>query len=215
MEKPLRYTICSDTRFVAALGKARNKFYYIQEDSKMEEQRINPMEPPYPEEVESDFKAIMPPGVPPLNIFRTVARNPRVLHRMIIGGLLDRGSISIQEREIMILRTCAMCGAEYEWGVHVAGFSHKAELTQPQIRDTQNQTPDTSLWNEKQQILIELSDQLHYTQTLTDQFWSRLSEHFRADQIIELVMLAGLYHAVSYIVNAAKIEKETFAPTFS
>ena len=39
---------------------------------------------------------------------------------MMAGSLLDRGSISMRNRELMILRICARCGAEYEWGVHVA-----------------------------------------------------------------------------------------------
>ena len=33
---------------------------------------------------------------------------------MMAGGLLDKGSISIRLRELMILRTCAACGAEYD-----------------------------------------------------------------------------------------------------
>ena len=70
----------------------------------MTSQRIQPVNPPYDESVQKDFDIIMPTGVPPLNIFRTMANNPRVLHRMIVGGLLDKGSISIQEREIIILR---------------------------------------------------------------------------------------------------------------
>ena len=65
-----------------------------------------------------------------------VARNPRALQRMMAGGLLDRGSISLRSRELMILRTCARCGAEYEWGVHIAVFGAKAQWNPEQIRST-------------------------------------------------------------------------------
>ena len=77
--------------------------------------RIAPMAPPYSKPVRQAFAQIMR-GAPPLLLFRTLAHNPRVLTRMIAGGLLDRGSISLRQRELMILRTTARCGAEYELG---------------------------------------------------------------------------------------------------
>ncbi len=180
----------------------------------MGKQRINAVEPPYMDSVQKDFARIMPAGMKALNIFRTVANNPRVLHRMIVGGLLDKGSIEIQDRELVILRTCALCRAEYEWGVHVAGFAAPAKIDHNQIADTQQKEMDRSLWNDKQLDLLSLVDQLHETQTCDDELWMKLRVHYREDQLIELIMLAGLYHAVSFIVNSVQIEKEPFAPGF-
>ncbi len=181
----------------------------------MQVQRINAIEPPYTDDVQRDFDRIMPPGMPPLNIFRTVANNPRVLSRMIAGGLLDRGSISIAERELVILRTCAVCGAEYEWGVHVSGFGHKTGMSRAQISDTVSPKPDPALWEDRLLMLMEMVDQLHGDSTIDDELWKRLAARYAEDQIVELVMLAGLYHAVSFIVNALVIEKEEFAPSFT
>src|SRR3954452_15063931 len=97
--------------------------------------RIAPVNRPYPPDMQAEFDKIVR-GAPPLLLFRTVARNPRVLQRMMAGGLLDRGSISLRSRELMILRTCARCGAEYEWGVHIAVFGAKAQCNPEQIRAT-------------------------------------------------------------------------------
>src|SRR5258707_9498276 len=97
--------------------------------------RIAPIDPPYPPEIEAEFDKIMR-GAPPLLLFRTVARNPRVLQRFFAGSLLDRGSISLRVRELMILRTCALCGSEYKWGVHVSAFCSKAECTADQFHST-------------------------------------------------------------------------------
>ena len=58
--------------------------------------RIAPVEPPYAEPVETQFRRIMPDGVPPLLLFRTLAVNERVFLRVMAGGLLDRGSISLR-----------------------------------------------------------------------------------------------------------------------
>ena len=50
--------------------------------------------------------------------------------------------------------------------------------------------------------------------TVDDALWEELSAHFAPDQLVELIMLAGLYHAVSYVVNATGVQHEAFAPRF-
>jgi alkylhydroperoxidase family enzyme len=175
--------------------------------------RIAPIDPPYPADVQASFDVVMR-GAPPLNLFRTVARNPRVLQRMMAGGLLDRGSISLRSRELMILRTCARCGAEYEWGVHVATFGDKAEWTPEQLRSSVHGSAADTCWSDEDRLVIELADALHDTSHVDGPIWARLAAHFAPDQLVELVMLAGLYHAVSFMVNACGVEAEAFAPTF-
>ena len=176
--------------------------------------RIAPPEPPYPAEIQDDFDRLMR-GAPPLKLFRTIARNPRVLQRMMAGGLLDRGSISIRQRELMILRTTALCGAEYEWGVHVAAFGAKAQFSAEQFRNTSAPATDARLWSGDERAVIALADALHASSTVDDALWQRLTEHFDEAQLIELVMLAGLYHAVSFCVNSFAVELESFAPQFA
>ena len=175
--------------------------------------RIKPIEPPYIPEIEADFEKLMR-GLPPLLLFRTVAKNPRVLQRMMAGGLLDRGSISIRTRELMILRTCANCGAEYEWGVHIAAFGAKAQWSKEQIHSSVHGNAEDACWNEEDQLVIRLADQLHKTTRVDDALWARLSAHFVEEQLVELIMLAGLYHAVSFMVNATGVQHEAFAPRF-
>ena len=175
--------------------------------------RIAPVEPPYPAEVQSAFDVVMR-GAPPLLLFRTVAHNPRVLQRMMAGGLLDRGSISLRVRELMILRTCARCGAGYEWGVHVATFAAKAGIDDRQQRATVHGTPDDACWDGDDRVVLRLADQLHETNDVDDALWAEAAGRFSAAQLVELVMLAGLYRAVSYLVNALQVEPEPFAPAF-
>src|SRR4051795_1849041 len=97
--------------------------------------RIAQLEPPYAPEIQEQFDRIMR-GAPPLTLFRVIAGNARAWEKFRAGSLLDRGPLSLREREIVIDRTCALTGCEYEWGVHVATFADAAHLTQPQIRAT-------------------------------------------------------------------------------
>ena len=175
--------------------------------------QIGPIDPPYPPEVQAEFDKLMR-GAPPLDLFRTVARNPRVLQRMMAGSLLDRGSISLRSRELMILRVCARCGAEYEWGVHVAAFGPKAQWTPAQLHSTVHGGAEDGCWSPEDRLVVLMADRLHDTNRIDDALWEELAAHFKAEQLVELIMLAGLYHAVSYMVNAMEVRHEAFAPKF-
>ena len=175
--------------------------------------RITPIEPPYPAEIQAEFDKIMR-GAPPLLLFRTVARNPRVLQRFLAGGLLDRGSISLRHRELMILRTCALCEAEYEWGVHVSAFGAKAGWTPEQVAASARGTPDDGCWSPEERAVLRLAEDLHRTNGVSEGVWQEATSHFAAEQLIELVLLAGLYHAVSFMVNAFGVQHEASAPRF-
>ena len=170
-------------------------------------QRIQPIEPPYTPEVQAAFDIVMR-GSPPLNLFRTVANNPRVLQRMMAGGLLDRGSISLRQRELMILRTCARCGAEYEWAVHVASFGAKVAWTDEQLHTSVHGTYRDACWTSDEALVIRLADALHDAGDVDDELWQALRQRYDSPQCIELIMLAGLYHAVSFMVRACRIEGE-------
>ncbi len=77
-------------------------------------------------EVDAAIAAVMR-GRPPLVLFTTLARDKRLFGKFFGGGLLDRGHLTLRQREIVIDRTTALNGAEYEWGVHVATYGDAAE----------------------------------------------------------------------------------------
>lgn len=177
--------------------------------------RITPADAPYEASIDEAFSRITPPGTEPLKLFRTLARNPRVLQRMFAGSLLDRGSIDLRDREVVILRTCARCGSEYEWGVHVSFFARRAELSYVEISATLRSSPGDAVWSARDAGLIELADELHDTAQVSDALWGRLAAHFSHEQILELIAVAGYYHAISFVTNAARVELEDAAARFS
>jgi 4-carboxymuconolactone decarboxylase len=176
--------------------------------------RIAPLDPPYPPAVAEDFSALMPPGMPPIGLFRTLAKNPRVLRRIRRGGLLDPGSITVRQREIVILRTTARAGAEYEWGVHASFFGAAAGLGEAELAATVLAGPDAPCWSEEDALLVRLADELHDEARPADATWAALAARFAEDQRIELLVLAGLYRAISYAVNGTCLALEPGAPRF-
>ena len=131
------------------------------------------------------------------------------------GHLLDRGSISLRERELVIDRTCARCGSEYEWGVHVAFFAERVHLTPAEIAATRALDPDTTPFPPRERLLLRLVDELHDTAQVSDALWQALRAEFTDAQLVELVALTGLYHLISFVTNAFTIPPESYAPRFS
>jgi len=97
------------------------------------EVRIAPAAPPYPPEVQAWLDRTLPPGQPPLALFATLARDPRLFGKFFAAGLIDRGHLTLRQREIVIDRVTALCGCEYEWGVHVAIFGARVGLDAAQL----------------------------------------------------------------------------------
>jgi alkylhydroperoxidase family enzyme len=180
--------------------------------------RIPPLLPPYDPDVESELRAMMPPGVEPIALFRTFATNLAMTRAMQPWGgyeLSKALSVGLREREIVIDRTCARCGCEYEWGVHVAFFADRAALSPAQVGSLTHGGPDDPCWtSERDRLLLRLADALHDDSEVGDELWSGLAAEFTEPQLLDLTMLCGWYHAISFTARAARVPLETGAPTF-
>ena len=175
--------------------------------------RIKPLEPPYAPDIAAQFDRIMR-GAPPLVLFRVMAGNARAWEKFRGGSLLDRGPLSLREREIVIDRTCARTGCEYEWGVHVATFAGAARLTEEQIHATVTGPADAKCWSEAEQALISAVDALHDRATLSETEFTGLSAYYGEAQILEIILLCGFYRTVSYLANGLALPLEEKAARF-
>jgi alkylhydroperoxidase family enzyme len=165
-------------------------------------------------EVEAAIAAVMR-GNPPLVLFTTLARDKRLFGKFFGGGLLDRGHLTLREREIVIMRTTALNGAEYEWGVHVTGYGDAAHLTREQTVSLTTGGPDDLCWTEPESTLIRLADALHLEAEVDDQLWSALRQHHSEEAVLELLLLAGFYRTTSYLVNGLRLPLEPGAARFA
>ena len=181
--------------------------------------RIAPVTAPYDDVTGPLLAAMMPAGVEPIGLFRTFVRNPAMSRAMHPWGRYELGrdlSISLRQREIVIDRTTARCGCEYEWGVHVAFFAERADLDGAQIRSLTHGSADDPCWTDPaDRDLLLAVDDLHDRSTVTDAHWAALATHHEAAALLDIVLLAGWYHAISYAANAAGVALEPGAPRFA
>ena len=181
--------------------------------------RIAPLEPPFAPEVDDQLRSMMPPGAPPIALFRTFAKNLPMAAAMQPWGRHELGrefSLSLRDREIVIDRTCARCGCEYEWGVHIAFFADRAALDTAQITSlTHGEAGDPCWSSPRDRLLIRVADALHDHGDVDDLLWAELRAEFDEAQLLDLTMLGGWYHAISFTARAARVPLEPGAPRFS
>jgi 4-carboxymuconolactone decarboxylase len=181
--------------------------------------RIAPLEPPYDSDIEAALAKWMPPESPmePLRLFRTLVVHDTLASRMrpLGAGILgSTARVPALLREVLIHRTCALTGAEYEWGVHAMGFGRPLGLSEEQLNATVHGSPGDACWDAEQSTVLRLADELHQTSTVSQELWQALAIRFDAPQILELLVTAGWYHVISYVCNGVGVEQEGWAARF-
>jgi 4-carboxymuconolactone decarboxylase len=143
-----------------------------------------------------------------LNIFATLVRHPRLFKRWAgFGGfLLYRGELPARPRELLILRTAWLCGAEYEWGQHVR-IGLTAGVSQEEVAAVIG-GPEGGGWSVPDRALLQAADELHHDAVISDATWTVLAEHFDEHQLIEIPMVVGQYHLVAFTLNSLGVQRE-------
>ena len=180
--------------------------------------RIDALVPPYDAAVARRLEAMMPAGAPPIGLFRTFARNLPMTDAMASWGAYELGrelTLSMRDREILIDRTCARCGAEYEWGVHVMFFAERVGLTAAQVASLTHGSAQDPCWDVRDALLVRAADALHDVSDVDDGLWAELEAEFTDVQLLDLLLLCGWYHAISYVARAARVALEPGAPRFA
>ena len=180
--------------------------------------RIEPLTPPYEPAVAAQLASMMPPGAEPIGLFRTFVVNLPMAQAMGGWGGYELSkwlSLSMRQRELVIDRVTARCGCEYEWGVHLAFFGDRVGLTDEQKRSITHGRPGDPCWPHDEAALLRAVDELHEHADINDATWAALASILTAEQILDVLLLAGWYHAISYAANAARVALENGAPHFA
>jgi hypothetical protein len=181
-------------------------------------ERIAPLEPPHPPEIAAHLAALMPRGWegPALRLFRVWARHLPLAEALRAMGrhVLAHGALMPRERELLILRTTARCGAEYEWGVHAVFFPARVGLAAADVAATRTASAADPRWSERDGLLLRLADALHDEAAVPDPLWQALATRWGEAELLEMLAVVGFYHLVSFTANAVRLRPEPFAARF-
>jgi 4-carboxymuconolactone decarboxylase len=181
-------------------------------------ERIAPLEPPHPPEVAAHLASLMPKGFegPALRLFRLWGRHLPMAEALRGVGryVLAKGTLAPRDRELLIFRTCARCHAEYEWGVHAAFFPARVGLAPDAVAATRTGAADDPAFGPRDRLLVRLADELHDGADVSDELWDALAAEWSEVQRLEMLLVCGFYHLVSFTANATRLAREPFAASF-
>ena len=142
-----------------------------------------------------------------LNIFRTLARDPRALKGFLGWGnyiLSKRNGLPAREREIVILRIGYLCRSGYEWTQHKA-IGLRCGLSEAEIERIK-QGASAPGWSPADAALLAASDDLIKDFFVSEASWAALKAHFTDKQCMDVVFTAGQYAQVSMILNSFGVQ---------
>lgn len=136
-----------------------------------------------------------------LNIFRTLAANPKLLKHWLVFGnhILYKSTLPPRERELLILRIGWLCRAEYEWGQHVV-IGKRVGLSDDEIARIK-EGPDAAGWSEFDATLLRAVDELRAQAFISDAVWNALAATYDTRQLLDLIFTVGQYNMVSMALN--------------
>lgn len=123
----------------------------------------------------------------------------------LIAHFFNGSSLDDRSRELIIIRSCYRDRGEYPYRQHVA-IGRQAGLPENSIAAACANLPE--LADPVESALVGLVDQLHDTNTVSDECWRDVTAHFTIRQVLDAVALAGFYGLISFILNSSGTQLE-------
>lgn len=175
--------------------------------------RIRPVSDPDAEQSELLSKTLLTDNGRPLNLFATLAHNPKLLKRFnALGGFfLRHGALPARERELVILRVAARTGSRYEYAQHLV-IGGRVGLSTEESERTRG---PLDAWTGDDRTLMQFVDEMIDSDGAAVSTWDTLAERFGNDQLLELALLVGFYRmlAAFLIVVGVEVEDELQSPS--
>jgi 4-carboxymuconolactone decarboxylase len=147
-----------------------------------------------------------------LNLFRMLAHSPPVLEgvQRLGAAVLTESSLDPRLREVAILRSGMLAGADYEVNKHLA-IARWVGLTDAEIAGLRPGGDAASLEPPARAILT-LCDELHAGARATDEAFRELRRHLTDRQVVEVVVTVGFYGMICRVLETLAIDQESADP---
>lgn len=147
-------------------------------------------------------------GTGPPAIFLTLGRHRPLFRGWLhfAGKLMPGGRLPRRDAELVILRVAHLTGSAYEQAHH-ATLGKRAGLTDAEIARVAD-GPGAPGWTGSQQLLLEVTDELHRTDDLADDSWTRLRAAYDEPTCIEVLMLVGHYRMLATTLGVLRVEPD-------
>lgn len=159
---------------------------------------------------EAQLEALEPlGGMESLHLFRTLVHHPKLFRRWLpfAGRLLQASTLSPRSRQLVILRTAALCGSDYEWGQHVA-LGRDAGLSDDEIIGCSVPT-EPGVWSAEDLAVLTATEELVDGHRMAPATWDELVlAGWSDEQLLEVTMLAGHYAMLAGMLRSVGVQPE-------
>jgi alkylhydroperoxidase family enzyme len=165
--------------------------------------------PPEPRHPLPARRADRPKG---LNVLGTLARHPALTraYHTFNGHVLYASTLSVRQRELVVLRVAAVRRAEYEWAQHVV-MAGDAGIDPDEIARIA-EGPDAPGWSPIEQAMLRAVDELVGDAMVTDATWTVLAGELDEQQLMDLVFTVGAYDLLAMAFRSFGVELDDDLP---
>lgn len=141
-----------------------------------------------------------------LNVLGTLAHHPALTraYHTFNGHVLFASTLSVRQRELLVLRVAALRDARYEWAQHVV-LARDAGIDDDEIARVAA-GPDEPGWGPTEAALIRAVDELLADAMIADATWNVLSGELDERQLMDLVFTVGAYDLLAMALRSFGVE---------
>jgi alkylhydroperoxidase family enzyme len=147
-----------------------------------------------------------------LNILGTLAHHPALTtaYHTFNGHVLFATTLSMRQRELLVLRVASLRTCAYEWAQHVvlagdAGISPDEVL---RVADG----PDAPGWSRFDAALVRAADELLADARIGDETWATLAAELDEQQLMDVVFTVGAYDLLAMAMRSFGVELDDDLP---
>jgi len=147
-------------------------------------------------------------GAPVLHLYRLLGWAPGIVGPWLefARALRSQTSLDPKLRELLVVRSGQLLGAEYEWKHHwVAALD--VGIPEEKLRALSDWRA-CNVFDAEERAVLALADETAIDRGASEVTFGGLRSHFSNEEVAELVVIAGFYSGVARIVNSFAVPLE-------
>lgn len=140
----------------------------------------------------------------PINIHSLMANHPSLLNAWwkLRNYLVNGGDLEQRHCEMVILRVATHMQSWYEWGSHVVRGIDSGLC----LEEIENVRLGAGHWSDAEGALLAAVDEVAVSNVITSETRARLAPYFTEQQVMDIILLHGMYLTLACMVRTWGIE---------
>ena len=139
------------------------------------------------------------------NVYKTMTNVPDLFKRWVVFAthIMFKNSLSVRDRELLILRIGWLTQSGYEFSQHVR-IAYDNGFTEGEIERIKQ--GGAAGWDEKEGALVRAAEELHGDAFISDETWAILQKYFTTENIGDIIFTVGNYNLLAMALNSFGVQ---------